>query len=349
MGQGGQIREYQSGMIAAPELDGGTTVKLPRRQFLNLAAAAAALTAPRVAAALDFPARPVHLLIGFNAGGTPDVIARLLGQSLSERMGQNFIVENRPGAGGDIATEAVLRAPADGYTLLLLGSPNFINSSLRPNPNFNLLRDIKPVASIGGNPFVMVVNPSFPAKSVGEFIAYAKAHPGKINMTSTGTGNLTHFSGELFKMLAGVDIVHVPAHGEMEAQSDLMADRAQVMFDPMVSTIGQIKAGKLRALAVTSSAPVDMLPGVPTVGEFVPGYLVDARLGIGAPKETPGGVVDYLNKKINAGLGDPAIKVRYTELGFLPSAMTPPQFGAFMVEEVEKWAKVVKFAGVTLQ
>ncbi len=324
-------------------------MNLPRRQFLGLATAAAALpAASHLALALDYPTRPVRLVIGFNAGGTPDVIARLLGQSLSDHIGQNFVIENRPGAGGDIATETVLRAPPDGYTLLLVGSPNFINASLRPNANFNLIRDVAPVASIGGNPFVMVVNPAFPAKTVAEFIAYAKANPGKINMTSTGTGNLTHFSGELFKMLAGVDMVHVPAHGEMEAQSDLLADRAQVMFDPMVSTIGQIKAGKLRALAVTSATPVAMLPGVPSVAETVPGYVVDARLGIGVRKDTPADVVEYLNKEINAALGDPAIKTRFTALGFLPSTMTPAQFGAFMVEETEKWAKVVKFAGVKL-
>ncbi len=322
---------------------------LARRQFLTSVMAATTLpAASRIAWALDFPTRPVHLVIGFNAGGTPDVIARLLGQSLSDRIGQNFVIENRPGAGGDIATETVLRAPADGYTLMLVGSPNFINASLRPNPNFNLIRDVAPVASIGGNPFVMVVNPSFPAKTVAEFIAYAKANPGKINMTSTGTGNLTHFSGELFKMLAGVDMVHVPAHGEMEAQSDLLADRAQVMFDPMVSTIGQIKAGKLRALAVTSVKRVEMLPDVPSVAEFVPGYIVDARLGIGARKDTPPDVVDYLNKQINAALGEAAIKARFTDLGFLPGTMTPAEFGAFMSEETGKWAKVVKFAGVKL-
>ncbi len=322
---------------------------LARRQFLTSVMAATTLpAASRIAWALDFPTRPVHLVIGFNAGGTPDVIARLLGQSLSDRIGQNFVIENRPGAGGDIATETVLRAPADGYTLMLVGSPNFINASLRPNPNFNLIRDVAPVASIGGNPFVMVVNPSFPAKTVAEFIACAKANPGKINMTSTGTGNLTHFSGELFKMLAGVDMVHVPAHGEMEAQSDLLADRAQVMFDPMVSTIGQIKAGKLRALAVTSVKRVEMLPDVPSVAEFVPGYIVDARLGIGARKDTPPDVVDYLNKQINVALGEAAIKARFTDLGFLPSTMTPAEFGAFMSEETGKWAKVVKFAGVKL-
>ncbi len=322
---------------------------LPRRHFLNLALAGAALpAASRLALALDFPTRPVHLVIGFNAGGTPDVIARLLGQLLADRIGQNFVIENRPGAGGDIATETVLRAAPDGYTLLLVGSPNFINSSLRPNPNFNLIRDVAPVASIGGNPFVMVVNPSFPAKTVAEFIAYAKANPGKINMTSTGTGNLTHFSGELFKMLAGVDMIHVPAHGEMEAQSDLLADRAQVMFDPMVSSIGQIKAGKLRALAVTSAKPVAMLPGVPSVAETVPGYVVDARLGIGVRKDTPADVIAYLNREINAALGDAAIKKRFADLGFLPSTMTPAEFGAFMSEEIEKWSKVVKFAGIKL-
>jgi tripartite-type tricarboxylate transporter receptor subunit TctC len=290
----------------------------------------------------------VRLLIGFNAGGAPDVVARLLAQWLSQRIGQNFIIENRPGAGGNIATEAVLRAPADGYTLLQVGSPNFINATLNPDPNFDLIRDIVPVACIGSNPFVMVVNSEFPARSGSEFIAYAKANPGKINMTSTGTGNLTHFSGELFKMMAGVDMVHVPAHGEMEAQADLLAGRAQVMFDPIVSTLGYVTAGKLRALGVTTATRVAMLPDVPTVGEFVPGYEVDARLGVGAAKGAPQEIVEYLNGQINAGLADPTIKERLAGLGFVPTPMSPMQFGKSMADETEKWAKVVKFAGIKL-
>jgi tripartite-type tricarboxylate transporter receptor subunit TctC len=324
-------------------------VKISRRRFLHGATIAAALPAlPRLASALDYPARPVRLMIGFNAGGAPDVVARLLAQWLSEKIGQNFIIENRPGAGGNIATEAVLRAPPDGYTLLQVGSPNFINATLNPDPNFDLVRDVVPVACIGRNPFVMVVNPEFPANSVPEFIAYAKANPGKINMTSTGTGNLTHFSGELFKMMAGVDVVHVPAHGEMEAQTDLLAGRAQVMFDPIVSTLGYVAAGKLRALGVTTATRIETLPDVPTVGESVPGYEVDARLGIAAAKDTPKEIVDYLNGRINAGLADPAIKERLVGLGFVPTPMSPPQFGKFMADETEKWAKVVKFAGIKL-
>jgi tripartite-type tricarboxylate transporter receptor subunit TctC len=325
-------------------------VKISRRRFLHSATTAAALPAlPRLATALDYPARPVRLLIGFNAGGTPDVVARLLGQWLSERIGQNFIIENRPGAGGNIATEAVLRVPPDGYTLLLVGSPNLINATLNPDPNFDLIRDVVPVASIGSNPFVMVVNPEFPARSVPEFIAYAEANPGKINMTSTGTGNLTHFSGELFKMMAGVDMVHVPGHGEMEAQTDLLAGRAQVMFDPIVSTLGYVTAGKLRALGVTTATRTQLLPDVPAVAEFVPGYEVDAGLGIGAARGTPQDIVDYLNDRINAGLADPTIKQRLSGLGFVPTPMSAIQFGKFMADETGKWAKVVKFAGIKLE
>jgi tripartite-type tricarboxylate transporter receptor subunit TctC len=320
-----------------------------RRRFLHSATIAAALPAlPHLACAADYPARPVRIDIGFNAGGAPDVVVRLLAQWLSQKTGQSFIVDNRPGAGGNIATEAVLRAPADGYTLLELGSPNFINATLSLDPNFDLIRDIIPVAGIGRNPFVMVVNPDFPAKSVPEFIAYAKANPGKINMTSTGTGNLTHFSGELFKMLAGVDMVHVPGHGEMEAQTDLLAGRAQVMFDPIVSTLGYVQTGKLRALGVTTATRIETLPDVPTIGQFVPGYEVDAQLGIGAPKGTPKDIVEYLNGQINAGLADPTIKERLVGLGFVPMPVSQAQFGKYMTDETEKWAKVVKFVGVKL-
>ena len=260
-------------------------MKTPRRRFLRLVASAAVLpAAARIASAQAYPTRPVRLIIGFNAGGAPDVVARLLCQWLSERIGQNFLVENRPGAGGNIAVEAVVRAPADGYALLQVGSPNFINASLYKDLKFNFLRDVAPVAGIGRNPFVMVVNPSFPAKTVAEFIAYAKANPGQINMTSTGTGNLTHVIGELFKMMAGVDMLHVPGRGEMQAQSDLLAGRAQIMFDPIVSCLGYIKAGQLRALGVTGAIPVPALPGVPTVGETVPGFDVTGAIGIGAPR-----------------------------------------------------------------
>ncbi len=320
---------------------------LARRQFLHLAAAAAALpAASRVADAQTYPGRPVRIVVGFNAGGTPDVIVRLLAQWLSERLGQNFLIENRPGAGGNIATETVVRAPADGYTLLLVGSPNFINTTLYTDPNFDFVRDIVPVASIGQNPFVMEVNPAFPAKTVAEFIAYAKANPGKINMTSTGTGNLTHVIGELFKMMAGVDMLHVPGRGEMQAQSDLLAGRAQVMFDPIVSSLGYIRAGQLRALAVTGATRAPALPDLPTVAEVVPGYEVDGAIGIGAPKNTPAGVVDYLNTKIGEGLADSAIKARLADLGFVPTPMPPAQFGQYIAEETAKWAAVIRTANI---
>jgi tripartite-type tricarboxylate transporter receptor subunit TctC len=320
---------------------------LRRRRFLHLTTGALALAATAPLARADtYPSRPVRIILGFNAGGTPDVVARLLAQWLSEHAGQNFLVENRPGAGGNIATEAVTRAPADGYMLLLVGSPNFINATLYRDDNFDFLRDIVPVAGIGQNPFVMVVNPSFPAKTIVSFIAYAKANPGKINMTSTGTGNLTHFAGELFKMMAGVDIVHVPGRGEMQAQSDLLAGRVDVMFDPIVSSLGYLQGGQLRALAVTGKERVAKLPDVPAVAEFVPGYEVYGTLGVGAPKDTPAAVIDYLNAKINAALVDPAITARLAEFGFTPSPISPAAFGKFAADEVGKWANVIRTANV---
>ncbi|MGD0025998.1 MAG: tripartite tricarboxylate transporter substrate binding protein [Xanthobacteraceae bacterium] len=325
-------------------------MKLHRRKFLHLAAGAAALPALSGAAwAQSYPTRPLRIIVGFPAGGAPDIIARLLGQSLSERLGQTFVIVNRPGAGTNIATETVVRAAPDGYTVLLVTSPNMINASLYANPGFNFVRDIAPVGSIGKNPFIMVIDPSFPAKTVPEFIAYAKANPGKINMTSTGTGNLTYFSGELFKMMAGVDLLHVPSRGEMEAQSDLMTGRVQVMFDAIISSIGYIRAGKLRALAVTTAKRLETLPDVPTVGEFVPGYEVDGWIGIGAPKDTPTEIIEKLNKELGASLADPNIKARLVDLGVLPTSMTPVEFGKFIADETNKWAKVVKFAGVKLE
>jgi tripartite-type tricarboxylate transporter receptor subunit TctC len=324
-------------------------MKFSRRTFLDLAAGAAALpTMSCIASALDYPTRPVRLVVGYAAGGAPDIVARLLGQSLSERLGQPFVIENRPGAGTNIATETVVRAAPDGYTLLLVASPNMINATLYANLKFNFVRDIAPVGSIGRNPFVMVINPSFPAETVAEFIAYAKANPGKINMTSTGTGNLTHFSGELFKMMAGIDMLHVPSRGEMEAQSDLLTGRVQVMFDSIVSSIGYVKAGQLRALAVTAATRLATLPDVPTVAEFVPGYEVNGWLGIGAPKDTPTAIIDTLNEEISAGIADPNIKARLVALGFLPTSMPAVEFGKFIASETDKWAKVVKFAGVKL-
>jgi tripartite-type tricarboxylate transporter receptor subunit TctC len=321
-------------------------MKIPRRRFLRLAAGVAALPAARIAHAQVFPTRPVRLIIGFNAGGAPDVVARLLCQWLSERVGQNFLVENRPGAGGNIAAEAVVRAPPDGYTLLQVGSPNFINAALYKDLKFNFLRDVAPVAGIGRNPFVMVVNPSFPAKTVAEFIAYAKANPGQINMTSTGTGNLTHVIGELFKMMAGVDMLHVPGRGEMQAQSDLLAGRAQVMFDPIVSSLGYIRGGQLRALGVTGATRVPALPDVPTVSETVSGFDVTGAIGIGAPRGTPAEVAGYLNDKVNAALADPAIKTRLNDLGFVPTPMSAAEFGTFMAAQTEQWAKVIQAANI---
>jgi len=322
-------------------------MKIPRRRFLHLAAGVAAFpAAARIARAEAFPTRPVRLIIGFNAGGAPDVVARLLCQWLSERVGQNFLVENRPGAGGNIAAEAVVRAPPDGYTLLQVGSPNFINAALYKDLKFNFLRDIAPVASIGRNPFVMVVNPAFPAKTVAAFIAYAKANPGQINMTSTGTGNLTHVIGELFKIMAGVDMLHVPGRGEMQAQSDLLAGRAQVMFDPIVSSLGYIRGGQLRALGVTGATRVPALPDVPSVSETVPGFDVTGAIGIGAPRGTPAEVTGYLNGKVNAALADPAIKARLNDLGFVPTPMSAADFGAFMAAQTEQWAKVIQAANI---
>jgi tripartite-type tricarboxylate transporter receptor subunit TctC len=323
-------------------------MKLPhRRQLLHLAAGAVALPVlSRSACAETYPTRPVRIIVGFPAGGTPDLFARLIGQWLSERLGQPFVVENRPGAGSNIGTEGVVRAPPDGYTLLLVAAPNVINATLYENLNFNFIRDIEPVASIGGSPFVMEVNPSFPATTVPEFIAYANSNPGKINMASTGTGNLTHVTGELFKMMANVDVLHVPYRGEAPAQTDLLSGRVQVMFDPLASSIGYIRAGKLRALAVTTATRSEALPDLPTVGEFVPGYEVSAVLGIGAPKRTHAEIIDKLNKEINAGLADPAMKARFADSVITALAGSSADFGKFIADETEKWAKVIKFAGI---
>ncbi|MFZ0525473.1 MAG: tripartite tricarboxylate transporter substrate binding protein [Xanthobacteraceae bacterium] len=323
-------------------------MSVPRRNFLKLAASAAILpAAPHLASAEGYPDHPVRFVVGFTAGGAPDIIARLVGQSLSQQLGEPFVIDNRPGAGTNIATELVTRAGPDGYTVLLIGTPNMINASLYTNLKFDFVRDIAPVGSFGENPFIMVVTPQFPAKTVAEFIAYAKANPGKINMTSTGTGNLTHFSGELFKMLTGVDMVHVPAHGEVEAQTDLMTGRVQVMFDPIVSSIGYIKAGKLRALGVTTPKRLDSLPDIPAVAETVPAYAVAGWLGVGVPKDTPPDIVAKLNTAIGAALADPGVKTRLADLGFLPQAMSPSAFRGFVAGETDKWAKVVKFAHMT--
>ena len=322
-------------------------MQLPRRRFLRLAAGIVALSAgSRAVGAQAYPTRPVRIIVGFPAGGTPDLFARLLAESLSVRLGQSFVVENRPGAATNIATELVAHVPPDGYTLLLVATPNMTNTTLYKHLSFDFVHDIAPVASIGGAPFIMVVNPSFPAKTVPEFIAYAKANPGRINATSTGTGNLTYMAAELFKMMTGVNMVQVPARGEAAAQSDLLSGRVHVMFDPIPSTIGYIRAGKLRALAVTSVTPADVLPDVPPVAEFVPDYEVIGLTGIGAPRGTPAETIATLNKAINAALTDPTMKVRLDELGTKAVVNSPAGFAKLIAAETQKWAKVIKFAGI---
>jgi tripartite-type tricarboxylate transporter receptor subunit TctC len=322
-------------------------VKLPRRRFLHLAAGVAALSAAsRIASAQTYPSRPVRLLVGFPAGGNADTIARPMGQWLSERLGQPFVIENRPGAGTNIATETVVRAPADGYTLLMVGPAQAINATLYEKLNFNFIRDIAPVAGIISTANALIVNPSVPAKTVPDFIAYAKANPRKVNMASGGTGAPSHIAGELFKMMTGIDMLHVPYRGGAPALTDLMGGQVQVYFGPITASIEHIKAGRLRALAVTTDTRSEVLPDIPTVGEFVPDYEASTWYGVGAPKATPADIVDTLNREFNAGLADPKIKARLADLGGVPMPMTPPDFGKFIINETEKWAKVVKFAGL---
>jgi tripartite-type tricarboxylate transporter receptor subunit TctC len=288
----------------------------------------------------------VRLIAPAAPGGATDILARLMGQWLSERLGQPFVIENRPGAGNNIGTEAVVRAPADGYTLLLAATPNAVNTTLYDKLSFNFLRDIAPVASIIRAPYVLAVNPTVPAKTVPEFILYANANSGQISMASVGIGSGTHIAGELFKMMAGVNMVHVPYRGGGPALSDLLSGQVQVMFPSTVSSIGYIRAGRLRALAVTTATRSDELPDIPTVAEFVPGYEASAWFGIGAPKNTPSPIIDKLNEAINAGLADPKIKARLADLGGTPLVGSPADFGKLIVEETEKWANVVKFSGV---
>jgi tripartite-type tricarboxylate transporter receptor subunit TctC len=322
-------------------------MKLPRRKFLHLAAGAVALPlVSRVAWAQAYPTRPVRIVVGAAAGGSTDILARLMGQWLSERLGQPFIIENRPGAGNSIGTEAVVRAPADGYTLLLCGVFDATNATFYDKLNYNFIRDIAPVASVVRDAYVMVVHPSVRAKTLPEFIAYAKANPGRINMASAGTGASSHIAGELFKMMAGVDMVHVPYRGGGPALTDLIAGQVQVMFVSTIASIGYIKAGRLRTLAVTTATRWDGLPDIPTVGEFVPGYEASYWAGIGAPKATPAEIVEKLNKEINAGLADPKIKARLAELGSTALAGSPADFGRLIAAETEKWAKVIKFANI---
>jgi tripartite-type tricarboxylate transporter receptor subunit TctC len=321
------------------------TMTLHRRRFLHLAAGAAALPAvTRLAAAQTWPARPIHIVVGFPAGNAPDIIARLIGQWLSERLGQQIIVENRPGAGSTIATEGVVNAPADGYTLMLAVMSNAIGASLYTNLRYDLKRDLVGVAGVANAPFIMLVNPDFPAKTVPEFIAYAKAHPGKINMASGGNGTSTHLLGELFKMMAGVDLVHVPYRGNYIP--DLLAGQTQLLFGPVPQTIGYVRAGKLRALAVTTPKRLDVLPDVPTVGEFLPGYEGVGWFGVAAPKDTPPEVVKRLNAEINSALADPQFKAKLANLGVEPMVATPAEYTRFIADEVDKWAKVIRHAAV---
>jgi tripartite-type tricarboxylate transporter receptor subunit TctC len=321
-------------------------MKFPRRQFLRLAAGAAMLpTVASVAKAQAYPARPIRLIVGYTPGGSADLTARLTGQWLSERLGQSFVIENRPGGGTNIATEAAVRAEPDGYTLLLVAPANAINATLYDKLNFNFLRDIAPVAGIIRFPNVVVVNPSLPVKSIPELIAYAKANPGKLNMASSGNGSTIHMSGELFKMLTGINMVHVPYRGGAPALTDLIAGQVHVMFDNIPTCAEHVKTGKLRGLAVTSTTRSAVLPDLPTVADFLPGYEASAWYGIGAPKNTPAEVIDRLNKEINVILAEPAAKARFAELGAFLLPGWAADFGKLVTDETEKWGKVVKFAG----
>lgn len=320
-------------------------MRFPRRKFLHLAAGAAALPAvSRVAVALDYPTRPVHIVVGFPASSNPDIIARLIAQALSERLGQQFIVDDRPGAASNIGTEVVVRAPADGYTLLAVVSTNTINATLYDNLTFNFSRDIAPVAATVRLPSVMAVTPSFPAKTVPDFIAYAKGNPGKVTMASAGTGTASHAMGELFKVMAGIDMLHVPYRGSY--MPDLLSGQVQVVFSPLAQSIEFIRDDRLRALAVTTATRSDALPNVPAVAEFVPGYQAYVWDGIGAPRNTPAEIIEKLNKATNVSLADPNMKARLANLGAEPMIMTADEFGEFIAGETEKWAKVIKLAGI---
>jgi tripartite-type tricarboxylate transporter receptor subunit TctC len=320
-------------------------MKLPRRNFLHLAAGAAALTAlSRTASA--YPTRPVRLIVPFGPAGATDITARLIGHWLSERLGQQFIIENRPGAGGNIGTEAVVRAPPDGYTLLYVTTANASNATLYDKLNFNFIHDIAPVAAIISFPYIMVVNPSVPAKTLPEFITYAKANPGKINMASPGIGSTPHVNGELFKVMTGTNMVHVPYRSAAAVMTDLLSGQVQLYFGTTASSLEYVRTGKLRALGVTIERRLDALPEIPTVAEFVPGYEASNWYGGGAPKATPAEIIDKLNKEISAGLADPTMKARLADLGGTVLAGSPADFGKLIADETEKWAKVIKFAGI---
>jgi tripartite-type tricarboxylate transporter receptor subunit TctC len=320
---------------------------LPRRAFLHLAAGAAALPAvSRLARAQAYPSRPVTLVVFVPAGGTPDIIARLVGQALSQRLGQSVVIDNRPGGGGNIALQAVARAGADGYTLLMVATPHAVNVTLYEKSPIAVTRDIVPVASINYDSFVLLASPSLAAKTVPELIAYAKANPGKINLGSSGTGNLSHLSGELFRMTTGIEVVHVPYRGTPAAHSALLAGDVHVMFDAIASAMPQIQAGALRPLGVTATARLRVLPDVPPISDVVPGFAVSGWLGIGAPKGTPAEIVERLNREVNAALADPVLKARMADIGSEPLSGSVADFARLVDEETEKWAKVVKFSGL---
>jgi tripartite-type tricarboxylate transporter receptor subunit TctC len=322
-------------------------LKVARRRFLQLAAGVAALALrPRGAGAQAYPTRPVRIIIGVPPGGPLDLSARLIGQRLSERLGQPFIIDNRPGAGGNLGTEAVVRAPPDGHTLLLAFAANAINASLFATLNYDFIRDIAPVASINRIPIVLAAHPAFPAKTVPELIAYAKANPGKVDMATPGKGTGPHLAGELFKMMAGVEMVHVPYRGSGPMMPDLLSGQVKIAFDAASSFIAHIRAGKLRALAVATATRLEALPEVPTVAETVPGFEASGWCGIGAPRNTPTAIIDTLNREINAALADPAIEARLADVGAVVLAGSPADFGQFIAEETRKWAKVVRFAGI---
>ena len=301
---------------------------------------------PRIASALDYPTRPVHIVVGYASGSAADILSRLIGKSLSERLGQPFVIENRGGAGGTLGAEAVVRAPPDGYTLLFCGSPDTFNATLYDKLNFNFIRDIAPVAGISRGPLVLVVHPSFPAKTIPEFIAYTKANPNKVNFASAGIGSVAHMAGELFMAMAGVKLVHVPYRGLGQAMTDLLGGQVQAIFSTMPPAIAHIKAGKLRALAVTSAMRSPVLPDLPTIGDFLPGYEATLLNGLGAPKNVPVGIIDKLNKETNATLADPGMKARLADLGTEPLAMAPADFGKLLADEAEKWAKVIRTANI---
>src|SRR5262245_19326590 len=319
---------------------------LPRRQFLHLAAGVGALAVPRLARAQAYPARPVRIVVGFAAGGPNDINARLIGQWLSERFGQQFVIDNRPGASGNIAMEQVVKSPPDGYTLTMIALSSAVNATLFPNLPFNFLRDIAPVGCISRTIYVMEVHPSVPAATGAELIAYAKANPGKLNMASPGSGTGPHMASELFKMMAGVSMTHVPYRGSAPMLNDLVGGQVQFAFDGISSSIGHIRGGRLRALGVSTAARIEILPDLPTVGEFVPGYEASGTQGLGAPRTTPTVIIDKLNREINAGLADPRIRTRLADLGNAPLPLSSAEYGKLLAEETEKWGKVVRAAGL---